>query len=260
MDRLEKNTITPKNEVSYEVVHSNQYSDNLYHFTRHPQRILDALKQGYFTLNYFDEDMSYLRIDSISVLWFAAICFCDIPLRKDRIKPHMKQYGFYGIGLQKSWGIGSNVLPVHYLVCNTSYVDDFRTAFNVARKDQRDDDENYTALVDHLVTQLAYFKPFQENGKCYEDECEWRFLPREETDLPIILTDETVQKIEWYRGALKHQKDYYLYFEYEMITEIIVPDEAEKKAFFNEIDQLPIGQGQKEVLKTKVMHSEELPC
>jgi hypothetical protein len=40
------------------------------------------------------------------------VCFCDLPL--SLIKKHVEEYGGYGIGLNKTWGVKNGVAPVIY--------------------------------------------------------------------------------------------------------------------------------------------------
>ena len=40
------------------------------------------------------------------------VCFCDLPM--SLIDKHLKEYGPYGIGLDKGWGLKNGVAPVTY--------------------------------------------------------------------------------------------------------------------------------------------------
>lgn len=111
--------------LEHAVIHSKQYSDNLYHFAKMPDRIISALVHKGFTLNYVVEDLSFLNIEQVSSIAFPMICFCDIALEETRLKPHRDQYGSYGIGLSKKWGMKNGVQPVHYILSTSPFAQDF---------------------------------------------------------------------------------------------------------------------------------------
>lgn len=47
-------------------VHSEQFSDCLYNFSKTPERIFEALRRSGFTLNYVVEDFTYLKYGSVA--------------------------------------------------------------------------------------------------------------------------------------------------------------------------------------------------
>lgn len=238
-------------------VHSQQYSDNLYHFDKKPDRIASALTRGGLTLNYVVEDLSFLGVEQICHVAFPMICFCDIVPEKNRLKPHMDQYGSYGIGLSKNWGREQGVQPVHYILPTSPYARDFSQAINAAfsATDSLDTEPTKT-LCDFLVTNLAFAKPLwgSNNGTnyCFEDECEWRFIPSDlATGMPRFLPEPKDEKLDNFRQTLWMPSTYLLSFSYGDISDIFVP-EGEVSSLHKVIDELDATKEEKQVLKTKV--------
>ena len=179
---------------------SHQFSDCLYNFSGAPDRFYAALEKGGFTLNYVVEDVKYLGVEGLERLAIAMLCFCDIPTERHRMLPHLEQYGRFGIGLTKNWGIRHGVQPVHYLSSGSPYCEDLREAFAAAMEIHRAHvDGSPEAIVSSfLATTLAYVKPTYEErpdngdytlGYSFEDECEWRFVPRDLHDYKVILSN-----------------------------------------------------------------------
>lgn len=238
-------------------VHSQQYSDNLYHFDKKPDRIASALTRGGLTLNNVVEDLSFLGVEQICHVAFPMICFCDIVPEKHRLKPHMDQYGSYGIGLSKNWGREQGVQPVHYILPTSPYARDFSQAINAAfsATDSLDTEPTKT-LCDFLVTNLAFAKPLwgSNNGTnyCFEDECEWRFIPSDlAIDMPRFLPEPKDEKLDNFRQTLWMPSTYLLSFSYGDISDIFVP-EGEVSSLHKVIDELDATKEEKQVLKTKV--------
>lgn len=238
-------------------VHSQQYSDNLYHFDKKPDRIVNALAQGGLTLNYVVEDLSFLGVEQIGSVAFPMICFCDIAPENDRLKPHMDQYGTYGIGLSKNWGKEHGVQPVHYILPTSPYARDFRQAVDAAFSSiDKLEDEPARTLCDFLVTNLAFAKPLwgTNNGTdyCFEDECEWRFIPSNlPTGMPRFLPQPEINTLSNYRQTLWRPSTYLLDFSYGDVSDIFVP-KGEAPTLHKAIDKLDAREGEKKALKTKV--------
>ena len=238
-------------------VHSQQYSDNLYHFDKGPDRIVSALTRRGLTLNYVVEDLSFLGVEQIGKVAFPMICFCDIVPEKNRLKPHMDQYGSYGIGLSKNWGRKNGVQPVHYILPTSPYARDFSQAI-IAAFSAIDslDTEPANTLCDFLVTNLAFAKPLwgSNNGTnyCFEDECEWRFIPSDiATGMPRFLPEPKDEMLDNYRRTLWMPSTYLLSFSYGDVSDIFVP-EGEASSLLKAINELDATQEEKRVLKTKV--------
>jgi hypothetical protein len=109
------------------------------------------------------------------------VCFCDLPT--SLIDKHLKDYGPYGIGLDKGWGLKNGVAPVTYTHRNAQIR---RPILRLTTKAARAGDEK---AANDLKVLAAYTKPFvgpawrerarprfQEKVPFY-DEREWRYVP-----------------------------------------------------------------------------------
>lgn len=244
-------------------VHSEQFSDCLYNFSKTPERIFEALRRSGFTLNYVVEDFTYLNINSLDRIAFPMICFCDILMEQHRILPHIKFYGGYGIGLSKHWGLRRGVQPVHYLIPNSPFSSDLKEAYRAADSVTNDclSDDSSRILSDFILTTLAYVKPTYgklspDDERCFEDECEWRFMPSDLPDLPTAIPSPSESTLRNYRGTLWRPQTYPLKFALSDITDLIVPSEREVDSLLGLINELPSdsqeGAVEKERLKAKI--------
>ena len=107
------------------------------------------------------------------------VCFCDLPM--SLIQKHLKQYGSFGIGLEKEWGVKNGVAPVIYTHSKAKTrppVSRLVAGAPSAYGDQMSRDMSYLA---------AYSKPFrgrawrnnqvQKKTVRFYDEREWRYVP-----------------------------------------------------------------------------------
>ena len=88
-------------------------SNTLFHFTRSAEALVGILKHE-FTPHYCLEDYSVLPAaapESPNIA-IPMVSFCDIPL--SQASEHLAQYGDFGIGLSKNWGMKKGVSPVLY--------------------------------------------------------------------------------------------------------------------------------------------------
>src|SRR6266478_4328295 len=92
-------------------------SNVLFHFTRSMAGLKGILKNGFFprfcpeyTLDPDDRKAVSKRRHPMRAA--PMVCFCDLPL--SLIRKHLKEYGNFGIGLDKKWGLENRVAPVTY--------------------------------------------------------------------------------------------------------------------------------------------------
>ncbi len=92
-------------------------SSALFHITGKIEHIRSILKEGFFP-HYCPEytldraDRTAARSGRHPMYAIPMVCFCDLPL--SLIKKHVEEYGGYGIGLNKTWGVKNGVAPVIY--------------------------------------------------------------------------------------------------------------------------------------------------
>lgn len=182
------------------------------------------------------------------------VCFTDIPL--ELTETHRKEYGMYGLGLNKSWGIRKGLNPIFYILKNSEAYNFFNhmqfiCAHNAILIDKikclitpptnnMQNDEKYiyehlhsadvmTAIMDFAAYCKLYSEDPLKDVKPFYDEREWRYLPpftdeKQKRDnncnrlLPNQLTDDEKQKLNRYM-----EKNYSLKFDFNDVDQIIVP-------------------------------------
>jgi hypothetical protein len=100
------------------------------------------------------------------------VCFCDI--RLSDILIHIEEYGDYGIGLKKEWGINKKLNPLVYVPSEHSFIIELFS--KLVNKDSQKDAAKF----------FINFKPYagEQNGKNrnFYNEREWRFVPDVDID------------------------------------------------------------------------------
>lgn len=107
-------------------------SSRLYHFTPKCEYLLSILQNG-FEYRPVNEELPLTGFQSsvfsipglvVHPRTFWAVCFCDIP--EPMIHGHIKEYGRFGIGLKKTWGMLNGVTPIRYTHYHTPDFDNDR--------------------------------------------------------------------------------------------------------------------------------------
>jgi hypothetical protein len=180
--------------------------------------------ENVFRPNLSLEDLSCLQ-DGLK-LAIPMVSFCDIPL--SQTQTHMQFYGYYGIGLSKTWGQKKGVNPVLYAYKDSPltaalskcfswthrrylaqpYLDDptflpeflaLQASLDRAEKEDAIPDNEYLELWDELLAIQCFIKPyegpFSRGSRSFRkvrfyDEREWRFVPELGGNLFKYLLDE----------------------------------------------------------------------
>lgn len=161
-------------------------------------------------------------------------CFCDIPLGK--VKNHMERYGYYGIGLKKSFLLEHRVTPVIYIHRNSKSFFGYREMKNL-----KFEDAPFLPLLKRYYGDDYYFKdghdtPVRKRIHFY-NEREWRFIPSS-------FKLNSIQKIDTIQEGVKLVTELNLKNPYQ--DEAIIPSSEEieyiiirkKKELDDFIDQL----------------------
>ena len=80
------------------------------------------------------------------------VCFCDLPL--SLIRRHLKEYGHFGIGLDKKWGLKNGVAPVIYTHAKA------QTRLPILHLTDKAAESNDKTAANDLEILTAYTKPF----------------------------------------------------------------------------------------------------
>ncbi len=158
-------------------------SNYFFNFTSNLDYLVETLQHSAFSPRYNCEDFSYLQ-SSFGVtkqIYILMKCFCDIPL-SPLMKNHINEYGSYGIGLTKEWGMKNNLTPVHYipvLSADVWYQRNLASLYSFAFSTA-----SGANMRDMLTNYFIYTKPYKRDGTIFYDEREWRYVPSSE-DLRI---------------------------------------------------------------------------
>ncbi len=164
-------------------------SNTLFNFTDKAEYFNQKLENG-FAPRYCLEDVSKF-FNSKQSKAFPMVCFCDIPV--SHMKDHIWNYGKFGIGLTKEWGIRNNVHPVLYYPKESSPIAELLLSLRKSIGDIEKAGMNFNEAVQeqvnevlvklkndhaHLVRYLKLYEGMQGGRKFrFYDEKEWRYLP-----------------------------------------------------------------------------------
>ena len=159
------------------------------------------------------------------------VCFCDLPL--SLIRKHLKEYGNFGIGLEKKWGIQNGVAPVIYIHSKA------KTRPPVSRLTSRARRGSDSAALNDLEFLAAYTKPFEgpawrndhvQKKVRFYDEREWRYVPVIRGSDPLFLDFKDYED-DSRRSALHKvlKREHTLRITPDAIQYLIVPDDEDEK-------------------------------
>lgn len=209
----------------------NVSSTVLFHFTRSMDHLKGILKKGFFprycpeyTLNPVDRKAASNRRHPNRVA--PMVCFCDLPL--SLIRKHLEEYGNFGIGLDKKWGIENGVAPVIYTHPKA------QTRQPVLRLTAKAAKSNDETAANDLKVLSAYTKPLVgpawrnnrvKQGVQFYDEREWRYVPE-----PLFLDWKDYRdKSKRTKLHKRFERQYALRISPGVIQYLIVPYDKDEK-------------------------------
>ena len=156
-------------------------TDSIIHYTKKISSLRSILKEG-FKIKYCAEDLQLSPTNARSA--HPMISFCDIPLSNSQ--QHFGTYGYYGIGLSKSWAIRNGINPVIYVDKNSRLA----RAISELLIDQRSKDLKFTKEQNKNIVAIKGFAKNYEGPLSrgtthnlhyrFYDEREWRLVPTNE--------------------------------------------------------------------------------
>ncbi|HTA82155.1 MAG TPA: abortive infection system antitoxin AbiGi family protein [Bacteroidia bacterium] len=213
-------------------------ANTLFHFTRQ-ENLLKIIDGQHFYPNYSKEHfINVIPDDSIyEISYIPMISFCDLKLTQlsnPNISLHTKDFGEYGLGFQKKWGVDNKVSPVVYVHKNSrasQIVNKLITTIRKIGKDQVDKLE--LSSISELIKFLKPYDGHYQKGiwkkkvRRYYDEREWRFIPDENKYpvMPLKKSKEFKERIEELNDELKKTP---LKFTHADIKYIIVKEDSDK--------------------------------
>lgn len=233
---------------------------SLYHFTKDIEIVLSIIKNGFYP-RVTKEDMNFLmKKHKHSYIGTPMVCFTDIPI--DHLEEHTNQYGNYGIGMNKKWGIKSGLNPILYIVDDSDLNKAILNLQSFIIRQNMYNENNLMEVGNLFWSMAGYFKRYmeKESVKPYYDEREWRYLvPFSEGEYTYRLinndlTDERIKKLN-----LEVQYKFPLKFVLDDIDCIIIPNEEDtdiiKYKIYNDSD---LNEEEKEIISNKLKTKEEL--
>ena len=133
-----------------------QSANVLFKFMNKIDYLKDILNKRAILPRYYEEKIDYLNIESLNKIAFPMSCFCDIHLNK--LVPHMINYGSYGIGLSKEWGMMQGIQPIQYINQYSDFRKDFSQIFSKALESSKHGSE-FQDYNNYLLHNLFYMKP-----------------------------------------------------------------------------------------------------
>jgi hypothetical protein len=210
-------------------------SNVLFHFTSsmdHLKSILENGIQPRYCLEYSldKDDRRSAHQNRPPLRAIPMVCFCDLPL--SLIRKHLKEYGRFGIGLDKTWGTRNGVSPVIYTHGRSKTRPSLSRLTSIASPatEKVSRDLNYLA---------AYTKPFQgpawRKGRAkhrirFYDEREWRYVPAIQGKHPLFLDRSDFDDEAMRRTLHTHlKKEHALSITPHAVQYLIIPyDKSEK--------------------------------
>ncbi|WP_346888160.1 abortive infection system antitoxin AbiGi family protein [Clostridium sp. UBA1056] len=253
-------------------------ANTLFHFTSNIGNIINILKNE-FSPRYCMEKFEFIGSNNLEIA-IPMVCFCDIQLAQ--IVNHIENYGGYGIGLSKEWGVSNGINPVTYSIKGSIATEaisklecDMKTLVN-SGKITGEVLTNVSQSIGLLSHFIFFMKPYEGqawskksfDGKHtrFYDEREWRYIP----DLNHIRSNGT----RWFLNKDEYLNDDFridsnikiaeiskLSFSPDDIKYIIVNSEDEILKVCREIDNIKgdnYPQNKLNILKTRIISKEQI--
>jgi hypothetical protein len=201
------------------------------------------------------ERLSYLNLktkkDQYFEMAFPVVCFCDLPISLQYL--HRENFGGYGVGLKKRWGIEKYLTPVVY--SHTESITSTVLKYfieNFIEENGRHmihgNGLNYQGFNNNISYLLMFFKPyegyrynketqnFDENITRFYDEREWRYIPLncEGLKLNLEMSDYKIANILIEENK-KIQRNNKLEFTLNDIEYLFLREEKEVEQFLNKL-------------------------
>lgn len=261
--------INPEIKEDSKYIRPAQSANVLFKFMTQLDYLKQIIEKKAILPRYNEEIIDYLEIGFLNKIAIPMSCFCDIHLNK--LKPHMKEYGTYGIGLNKKWGIEQGIQPVHYINKKSHLRNDFSSIFLDVFKMSEKERTTYKNYNNYLLMNLLYMKPvdgkMNKNGvdkDCnFHDEKEWRFIPSFKdisTDLPeVIIEKEQMHPKSYntYSNGILKRPELWLNIDLKEIKYFIVETVQDRKEliqFINEQEDIEVEDRYMLISKILVVH------
>lgn len=245
-------------------------ANTLFHFTS-IKGLTGILSSNGFYCQYSDEHFENI-LPSKSLYRFTYIpmtSFCDLTIMQlSNDSVHRKNFGEFGIGLTKEWGIRKGVSPVMYVHKESQQTKRLYRLIK-ALKDfgiRTKNDETIDNIQQEMIDSFKYIKPYTGNwqkGKrlrkkiIFYNEREWRYSPllSEHAVLSGIIK-ENRNEIKKINADLKKSL---IKFEVKDVKFIVIKSKKNIPVVAKAINDMPgISDTQKNELITRIISFEEI--
>lgn len=221
-------------------------SNLLFHYTKNPEIVISILEKGFYPRVALEDASFILPNYDKQTIGIPMVCFTDIPY--NLATEHRSEYGSFGIGLKKEWGIKNGICPIAYFVRGTKanatynklqkllidYALKLDDGVHRKKKQKQKHTEHRDEALNILIEYAGFLKIYSEdvytNIKPYYNEREWRYLPPfidEKTEKTgycnRLLTNDCTEKNKLNKYMEEHYTLNFTLIDLEML---IVPEEA----------------------------------
>lgn len=247
-------------------------ANTLFHFTDETA-LKEILKTGFFWPKYSLEifDSILPKESAFRKAYIPHVCFCDLTITQlSSDSRHTKDFGRFGIGLKKEWGINKGVSPVVYVHKHSLPSNNIEQLIKEISQIKIDfpEEEFPRSVRTKLLEFFKYIKPYKgiwQKGKRHKDEItyynerEWRYCPSATNKTYNVLSGlkkENKAAIERMNNSFKTNKQ--LSFTANDIKYLILDKASDIDGFVEVINRMKLSPTQKNELKTKIITFDEI--
>ena len=247
-------------------------ANTLFHFTAKDSLKAILSSQGFFAQyseEHFEDILPETSIYRVTLI--PLISFCDLTIMQlTRDSVHTTDFGNYGIGLTKNWGIEKRVSPVVYVHKNSQPSTQLYNLIKHFRKyDKEHEAEEVISLARReLIDFFKFIKPYQgkwQKGKeipigkediIYYNEREWRYSPPLSQSKVLSGIKPITKKLQGKLNVALRKK--IIRFAPEDIKFIIIKEKNEIDELIRTINAMKITRKEKNELITKIITFQEI--
>ena len=240
-------------------------ANSLFHLTR-KESLFEILKlKGFIPSCSLERFSKILPKEShYKRIFVPMVSFCDLTLTQIT-QNHIKEFGSFGLGFYKQWGIENKISPVAYVHQNSipsKLIEEvFVDATDIFKGELNTKKVEFLDKLKHFYLFLKPYESHYQKGKRkaksvqHYNEREWRYIPSNK-ELPIIKAsdEEALQFAKFILG----KKTEVLRFELKDVQYIIIDDTKSIDETVKVIHQLSDSDSEKNELITKIITVREI--
>jgi len=240
-------------------------ANTLFHFTSFGT-LKKILNSGGFWPQYSLErfDKALPKKSNYISAYIPMVCFCDLKLTQlsdTTISKHTKDFGNYGIGFKKNWGVQKSISPVSYIHQKSVSSNTIDQIINEINKQPIAINKKLAPKLGEIVKFLKPYQGFYQKGSRkrnlinYYDEREWRYIPKGSRYKAFPFSKAITNSITKYNIELRSKP---LTFNTSDIKYIIISRDIEKTPLADIINKLSITTSEKVDLISKIISLKEI--